>query len=114
MSREKLIRMYSEQLEYLCDKFGVGHYIYLYDKTFVEDFSFIGFDLETLVEIDLGLLLVQITDKPDKVDVQNNAGSRVVVYFDDGKSPKAVEHQTFSIYHLTLLQVVSFHTGRRR
>ena len=45
MSNEKLVRMYSDELEYLCGKFGRDHYIYCYDKTKVDNFSFEGIEL---------------------------------------------------------------------
>jgi hypothetical protein len=113
MSNEKLIRMYSDELEYLCGKFGRDHYIYCYDKTYVEDFSFKGIELPTLTAIDLGLLVVQITKRLPDVDSHNSAGARSVIWPEKRKKKSTWKKnvQTFHTYHLSLVQMVSFYTG---
>ena len=113
MSNEKLVRMYSDELEYLCGKFGRDHYIYCYDKTKVDNFSFEGIELPTLTTIDLGLLLVHITKKLNYSDVHNSAGSRAIMWPEKRKKKSSwkTSIQTFHTYHLSLVQMVSFYTG---
>ena len=113
MSNEKLVRMYSEELEYLCGRFGRDYYIYCYDKTYVNDFSFKGIELPTTTTIDLGLLLVQISKRLDDIDPHNSAGSRAVTWPEKRKKKSSwkTSTQTFHTYHLSLVQSISFYTG---
>ena len=57
MSNEKLVRMYREELEYLCGKFR-NHYIYCYDRTIGVDLSFKDKKQQRILEIDVGLLCI--------------------------------------------------------
>tara|TARA_R100001591_G_scaffold61433_2_gene70893 strand:+ start:745 stop:1104 length:360 start_codon:yes stop_codon:yes gene_type:complete len=113
MSSEKLVRMYSEELEYLCGRFGRDHHIYCYDKTYVDDFSFEGIELPTTTTIDLGLILVHITKKLAYSDPHNSAGSRAIMWPEKRKKKSSwkINTQTFHTYHLSLVQSISFYTG---
>jgi hypothetical protein len=81
MSNEKLVRMYREELEYLCGKFR-NHHIYCYPKDELyrggigifpvfryDDYEWLA--KFTDCEVDLGLLLVHIVEKYEQDDEFN-------------------------------------------
>mgnify|MGYP003109004754 CR=1 FL=1 len=115
MSNEKLVRMYSDELEYLCGKLSRIQHLYCYDKTKLDDFSFDGVELPTLTTIDLGLVIVHAALKKVHSDPRNNPIAREVIWPSRRKNKTAWSGkmctQTFETYHLSLVQTVSFYTG---
>jgi hypothetical protein len=112
MSNERLLRMYSEELEYLCGKFR-NHHVYCYPKDALFDYrsrvapAFIeagyewtgkkpGMKEYVCREIDLGLLLVHVIEKEE--GYEREWETRRFACLNHPKKPRVKRKQEF-FYH---------------
>ena len=114
MSNERLVRMYREELEYLCGKYSRDHYIYCYDRTIGLDLSFKDKKQQRIMAIDIGLLCIHIVAKPKLFpSVYNGPGHREAVY-SEKKNKKVVlkyKQHKFEIYRLSNISAISMYVG---
>ena len=107
MSNEHLVRMYREELEYICTKFGRDYYIYCYDKTEC------GYRLpECTWILDVGVLLIHLVERhTDEFHYCHPTARPIEVYshiFDEMQR----ETHTFEVHPLSKLSGISMHTGK--
>jgi saccharopine dehydrogenase-like NADP-dependent oxidoreductase len=129
MSNEKLIRMYSEELEYLCGKFR-NHHIYCYPKdelyrsssgvspVFHQTIGYEWFAKFIECEVDLGLLLVHVVEKPGDDICSPKAWTEtnryVVLRFPKVSRKKQKENELdhkFEVYRLSNVSAISMYVG---
>ena len=122
MSNERLLRMYSEELEYLCGKFR-GCYIYCYPKhelyrggvgvfpvfTSFENYEWLSKNTEC--EVDLGLLVVHVVLKSGEPCVELSETSRLASLLHPKKGRKKRKQEEFyhkfNVYRLSNVSAVS-------
>ena len=130
MSNEKLIRMYSEELEYLCGKFR-NHHIYVYPKDelyrggigiFPVFTSFQNYEWLakfTDCEVDLGLLLVHVVEKyePDE-EIHPECRSETsrlasLLHPKERRKKQKIEefYHKFEVYRLSNVSAISMYVG---
>ena len=122
MSNEKLIRMYSEELEYLCGKFR-NHHIYVYpkDELYRSKQSWVRVPSSPPFiecEVDLGLLLVHVVKKPGDDICSPGAWTEtnryVVLRFPKVGRKKQKENELdhkFEVYRLSNVSAISMYVG---
>tara|TARA_R110002051_G_scaffold82720_1_gene147209 strand:+ start:55 stop:432 length:378 start_codon:yes stop_codon:yes gene_type:complete len=122
MSNEKLIRMYSEELEYLCGKFR-NHHIYVYpkDELYRSKQSWVRVPSSPPFiecEVDLGLLLVHVVEKPDisasHPENCTETNRYVVLRFPKvGRRKQRIEefYHKFEVYRLSNVSAISMYVG---
>jgi len=107
MSNEHLVRIYREELEYICTKFGRDYYIYCYDKTEC------GYRLpECTWILDVGVLLIHLVERhTDEFHYCHPTARPIEVYsrfFDEMQR----ETHLFEFHSLSKLSGISMHIGK--